>query len=151
MPHGSPLMWACQWPSSQPLSSLQLFHDSLWAKGITKCHREQGLDYWEGEEMCWCPSWLNSQGQGWNCGLVHCPGWNATEPICRVLASSDQISSRTPLKPQHSNHNPNRLANQLWCIEFLTPPTPLTIPHSLLWISYARFMQDCRKAVWSIP
>ena len=23
-PHGSPLMWACQWPSSQPISSLQL-------------------------------------------------------------------------------------------------------------------------------
>ena len=31
------------------------------------------------------------------------------------------------LKPQHSNPNP--LANQLWCIDFLTPPTPLIIPH----------------------
>ena len=31
-PHGSPLVWACQWPSSQPLSSPQLSHnDSLWA------------------------------------------------------------------------------------------------------------------------
>ena len=31
-PHGSPLVWACQWPSSQFLSSPQLFHnDSLWA------------------------------------------------------------------------------------------------------------------------
>ena len=31
-PHGSPLVWACQWPSSQPLSSSQLSHnDSLWA------------------------------------------------------------------------------------------------------------------------
>ena len=30
--HGSPLVWACQWPSSQPLSSSQLSHnDSLWA------------------------------------------------------------------------------------------------------------------------
>ena len=30
-PHGSPLVWACQWPSSQPLSSPQLSHnDSLW-------------------------------------------------------------------------------------------------------------------------
>ena len=29
-PHGSPLMWACQWPSSQSLSSPQLSHnDSL--------------------------------------------------------------------------------------------------------------------------
>ena len=29
--HGSPLVWACQWPSSQPLSSPQLSHkDSLF-------------------------------------------------------------------------------------------------------------------------
>ena len=31
----------------------------------------------------------------------------------------------------HSNPNPNPLANQLWSIDFLTPPTPLIIPHSL--------------------
>ena len=31
-PHGSPLVCACQWPSSQPLSSPQLSHnDNLWA------------------------------------------------------------------------------------------------------------------------
>ena len=31
-PHGSPLMWACQWPSTQPLPSPQLSHnDSLSA------------------------------------------------------------------------------------------------------------------------
>ena len=31
-PHGSSLVWACQWPSSQPISSPQLSHnDSLWA------------------------------------------------------------------------------------------------------------------------
>ena len=30
--HGSPLVWACQWPSSQPISSPQLSHNhSLWA------------------------------------------------------------------------------------------------------------------------
>ena len=62
---------------------------------------------------------------------MHCPGGNATDPIWRVLASSDGISSWTPLKPQHSNPNPNSLANQLWCIDFLTPPTPLIIPHRL--------------------
>ena len=57
----------------------------------------------------------------------------ATEPIRRVLASSDGISCWTPLKPQHSNSNlnPNPLANQLWGIYFLTPPTPLIIPHRL--------------------
>ena len=31
-PHGSPFVWAYQWPSTQPLSSPQLSHnDSLWA------------------------------------------------------------------------------------------------------------------------
>ena len=62
---------------------------------------------------------------------MHCPAGNTTNPIWRVLASSLGISSWTPLKPQHSNPNPNPLANQLWCIDFLTPPTPLIIPHRL--------------------
>ena len=67
------------------------------------------------------------------CRLVHCPSRNGTDPIWRVLASSQGISSWTPLKPQHCNPNPktNPLANQLWCIDFLTPPTPLIIPHRL--------------------
>ena len=117
-PHGSPLEWACQWPLSQPLSSPQLSHnDSLWAKGINKSHWGQGLDYREAEELSWCPSWSNSlwQGRSW------------------ALASSDGISSRTPLKPQHRNLNTNcnPLANQLWCIDFLTPNTPLIISHRL--------------------
>ena len=91
--------------------------------------------------------------------LVYCPGGNATDPIWRVLASSDGISSWTPLKPQHSNPNPNLLANQLWCIVFLTPLTPLIIPHrispfleSLMPLkNWCSIMQDGRKAVWSIP
>ena len=124
--HWSPLVWVSQWPSSQPpLSSPQLSHnDSLWAKGITKSHREQGLEYRKAEEVSWCPSWSNCLWQGWSYGLVHCPGGNATDPIWRVLASSDGISSWTPLKPQHSNPNPNPnpLANQLWSIDFLLLP-----------------------------
>ena len=60
---------------------------------------------------------------------MHCPGGNATDPIWRVLVSSDRISSWTPSKPQHSHPNP--LANQLCCIDFLTLPTPLIIPHRL--------------------
>ena len=59
---------------------------------------------------------------------MHCPGRNATDPNWRVLASFDGISSWTPLKP---NPKPNPLANQLWCIDFLTPATPLIIPHRL--------------------
>ena len=57
---------------------------------------------WEGDELSLCPSWSNSLWQGWSCGLVYCPGGNATDPISRVLASSQGISSWTPLKPQHS-------------------------------------------------
>ena len=131
-PHENILEWACQWPSSQTLSSPQLSHnDSLWAKGISKSHWEQGLDYREGEELSWCPSWLNSLWQGWSCGLENCSGGNATDIIWRVLASSDGISSWTPLKSQHSNPNPNSLVNQFCCIDFLTPPTRLIIPHIL--------------------
>ena len=128
-PHGSHLMWACQWPSSQSLSSPQLFHNnSLWAYGITKSHREQGLHYREADELSWCPSWSNSLWQGWSCRRVHCPGGNATYPIWSVSASSDGIFSWTPLKPQHSKPNPYPLANQLWCSDFLTPLTPRIMP-----------------------
>ena len=131
-PHRSPLVRAWQCPFPQSLSSPQLSqNDSLWAKGMTKSHREQGLDYREGDELSWCLSWSNSLWQGWSWGLVNCPSGNATDPIRRVQASSEGISSWTPLKPQHSNPNPNPLANQLWCIDFLTPPTPLIIPHRL--------------------
>ena len=60
-PHGNPLVWACQWPSSQPLSSTQLsYNGSLRAYGISKSHREQGLDYRDGKELSWFPSWSKS-------------------------------------------------------------------------------------------
>ena len=131
-PHGSHLVWACKWPPSQPLSSPRLSHnDSLWAWGMTKCHREQDLDYRDGGELSWCLSWSNSLWQGWSCGLMYCPDGNATHLIWRVLVSSDRISCWIPLKPQHDNLNPNPLAHQLWSIDFLTPPTPLIIPHRL--------------------
>ena len=97
----------------------------------TKGHREQGMHYREAEELSWCSSWSNTRWQGWNCGLVYCPGGNATDPIWSVLASSQGISCWTPLKPPHSNRNPNSLANQLWCSDFLTPPTPIIIPYRL--------------------
>ena len=90
---------------------------------------------------------------------MYCPGGNATDPIWRVLASSLGISSWTPLKPQHSNPNPN-----LWPIN-CGVLTSLLLPHlsssftdsvpslNLLCHSKtgARFMQDGPKAVWRIP
>ena len=129
--------WKAPWKSSCVSMSMTFITASFissivsWRQplSLTKSHREQGLDSREAEELSWCSSWSNNLWQGWSCGLVHCPGRNATDPIWRVLATSDWISSRTPLKSQHCN--PNRLANQLWCIDFLTPPTPLIIPHRL--------------------
>ena len=79
------------------------------------------VSYRDDEELCWCLSWSNSLWQGWSCGQVHCHGGNVTDPIWRVLASSDGISSWTPLKHQHSNPNPNPLTHQLWYIDSLTP------------------------------
>ena len=91
---------------------------------------------------------------------MHYPGGNATDPIWRVLDSSDEISFWTLLKPQHSNRNrnPNPLVNPVWCIDFLTPLTfftALTDSLSSLNLIYhsktnAQFMQDGPKAVWRI-
>ena len=131
----------------------------LWALGISKSHREQGLDYRESDKLSWCPSCSNSLWQGWSCelGLVHCPGRNATDLIWRVLASPDGISCWTPLKPQHSNPNP--LANQPWLLtSLLHPHLSSSLTDSLASLNLlchsktnARFMQDAPKAVWSIP
>ena len=59
--------------------------------------------------------------------------WKCHRPDLKSLASTDWISSWTPLKPQHSNpnHNANPLAYQFWCSDFITPPTPLIMPHRL--------------------
>ena len=119
----------------------------------------QGLDYKEAEELSWCPSWSNSLWQRWSCRLVNCPGGNATESISRVLASSYGISSWTPLKPQHSNPNPNPSANQDWLIDsLLLPHLPSSLTDTLPSLNLlchsktdARFLQDGLKAVWSIP
>ena len=86
-------------------------------------------------------------GRVWNCldahlGQIVC-GTDGVVDWCILLEEMPltrfeecwplptEISYWTPLKSQHSNPNPNPLANQLWCIDFLTPPTPLIIPHRL--------------------
>ena len=126
-PHRSPLLWACQWPSTQSLSSSQLSHnESLWALEITKSHREQGLGYREAGEC------LDAHLGQVVCDKDRVVDWcivSAEMPLTRFKECWPP--SWTPLKPQHSNPNPNPLANQLWCIDFLTPSTPLIIPHRL--------------------
>ena len=85
-------------------------------------------------------------------------GGNATDLIWRVLASSDGISSWTPLKPQHSNPNPNPLANQLYWLPYSCHTYSSSLTDSLPSLNLlchsktgAQFIQDGRKAVWSTP
>ena len=93
------------------------------------------MDFREAEELSWCPSWSNSLWQGWSCGLVYCPGGNVIDPIWKVLTSSDEISSWTPLVT---------LTLTLWPINtgvwfpysFRTSHRPSQTP-CLPWISYA--------------
>ena len=108
----------------------QLSHnDSLWVYGITKSHREQGLDIGRlrncldahfGQIVC-----DKDRVVDWCIVLVEIPLTRFEE--CWPLPM--ESLPEPPLKPQHSNPNP--LANQLWCSHFLTPPTPLIIPHRL--------------------
>ena len=57
--------------------------------------------------------------------------WKCHGPDLKSAGLFQKISSWTPLKPHYSNLSPNSLANQLWCIDFLTSPTPLIILHKL--------------------
>ena len=41
-PHGSPLVWACQWPSSQSLSSPQLSHNDSFSLSFGNKQKSQG-------------------------------------------------------------------------------------------------------------
>ena len=88
---------------------------------------------------------------------MNCPSGNATDPIWRVLASSDGISSWTPLKPQHRNPNPLAI-NSGVLTSLLLPHLSLSLTDSLPSLNLlcysktdARFMQDAPKAVWCIP
>ena len=103
------------------------------------CHREQSLDYREDGELSWCTSWSNSLWQVLSCGLVYFLGGNTTEFIWRFVVSSLGIFSWTPLKPKHSNPNPNPLANNS-CVRL--PYSSHTSHHPsetrcLPWIPYA--------------
>ena len=92
----------------------------------------------------------------------------ANLPHLQFLANNCVYSSHTDIKLctyclyRHTTvliHKILYLANQLWYIDFLSPPTPLIIPHRLPAFlnllchskTHARFMQDGPKAVWSIP
>ena len=132
--------WKASWKSSWVsvsmtfVTAFNYLNDSPLSLGNNQSHGGQGLDYRDSDELSRCRFWSNSLWQGWSYRLVHCSGGNTIEPIRRMLAFSDGISCWIPLKPQHSNPNTNhnRLANQLWCIDFLTPPTTLMIPHRRL-------------------
>ena len=83
--------------------------------------------------------------------------------IFRILCSSWIIVCTVPTLTSIDTmvliHEILYLANQLWCFDFLTPLTPLIIPHrlpafleSLMPLKTdSWFIQDDQKAVWSIP
>ena len=83
---------------------------------------------------------------------MYCPDGNATDPIWRVLASSQGISSLTPLKPLHSNPNPNPFGQST--LVYWLPFSFHTYHHLsqtpwLPWISYAtqkRMLDSCKMA-----
>ena len=92
--------------------------------------------------------------------MVYCPGGNATDPIWRLLASSDGISSWIPFKPQHSHSKPNPLllincgVLTFLLLPLLSSSLSDSLPSFNLFCyskTDVRFMQDGRKAVWSIP
>ena len=58
----------------------------------------------------------------------------ANLPHLQFLANNCVYSSHTYCLYRHTTvliHEILYLANQLWCFDFLTPPTPLIIPHKL--------------------
>ena len=87
---------------------------------------------------------------------MHCPGGNASDPIWRVLASSDGISSWTPFKPQH---------NIPYSLSVEWEPNSSVLTSSLLQNSHHPSQALClqgissatkklmlvRKPVWSTP
>ena len=82
--------------------------------------------------------------------------------LANVYGSHTDIKRCTYCLYRHTTvliHEILYLANQLWCSDFLTPPTRLIIPHRLPAFLESlmprkknddRFMQDSPKAVWSI-
>ena len=98
-----------------------------------KCHR----NVWNSSDCFWA--------------ILHESSISFWRRILRVLASFDGISSWTLLKLQHRNPepNPNPLANQLWCIDFLTPSTPLIIPHWLpAFLESLMPLKNCDEGHW---
>ena len=90
---------------------------------------------------------------------MHCPGGNA---IWTDLKSAGPLPTESLaellLKPQHSNPNPNSLANQLWlAYSSHTSQTFLTnsLPSLNLYMPLKKLILDsCKmvdKPVWSIP
>ena len=147
-------MWACQWPSSQPLSSPQLSHnDSFWAEGISKSHREQGLGYREAEELSWCPSWSVTRMELWSGALSW---WKCHWPDLKSAGLFPRNLFRNSLKTSTLNLT-------VWAINsgvltsLLLRRLSSSLTDSLLSLNLlchsktdARFMQDAPKAVWSI-
>ena len=111
-PHGSPLVWTCQWPSSQPVSSPQFSHNDsslnlgnklnvtgskVWALGrLRNCldaHLSQivctRMELWTGALSCWKCHWPELKSAGpfqWNLFLnsLKTPTYYSLLTVCPV-------------------------------------------------------------------
>ena len=100
-----------------------------------------------------CNAFLYRSNNFWKAPLKSSCQWLSSQPL-----SSPQLSAWTPLKPQHSNPNPNPLANQLGLLtSVLLPHLSSSLTDSMPSLNllchsktHAQFMQDAPKAVWSI-
>ena len=91
---------------------------------------EQGLDYREVEELSWCPSLSNSNKDG----VVDWCIVQVGMPLTRFEKCWPLPTESLPELPLNLNIvtlTLTPLANQLWCSDFLTPPTHLIFPHRL--------------------
>ena len=89
---------------------------------------------------------------------MHCSCGNDTDPIWRELASSDGISSWTPLKPQHISPKPypSGQSTLVYWLPYSSHTSSLTdtllslnlLCHSKNWCS---IHGKWSKVVWSIP
>ena len=95
--------------------------------------------------------------QGRSCGSVFCPGRYATDPIWRVLATSDGIFLLNSLKTSTQTQTLWRINSGVLTYSLLAHLSS-SLTDSLPSLNLlchtktdARFMHDGRKALWSIP
>ena len=116
----SPLVWACQRSSLQPLPSPQLSHnDSLWALGISKSYWEQALDYRKGEELSCLVYWLPySSHTSHHPSQTPCLTWISFATQKLMLDSRKMLQKHSKAFHTFLWHFFSKFKTQFYCILF---------------------------------